>query len=77
MLEVKLALPDGEAPVVSAAADPGEAVPATPRRRGRPPKDKSLLPPEQPKRKPGRPRIEREPEPVKWWLTKVTRSKAK
>ena len=52
-----------------------DAPPAAPRRRGRPPKDKSLLPPDQPKRKPGRPRIEREPEPVKWWLPKGARSK--
>lgn len=50
--------------------------PAAPRRRGRPPKDHSLAAAEQPKRKPGRPRIEREPEPVKWWLPKGSRAKA-
>jgi hypothetical protein len=62
----------------AAAAPPADETdtPALPRRRGRPPKDKSLDAAEAPKRKPGRPRIEREPEPVKWWLPKGARSKA-
>ena len=68
--------PPKSASAVIAPPPAEDAPPAVPRRRGRPPKDKSLLPPEQPKRKPGRPRIEREPEPVKWWLPKGGRSKA-
>ena len=55
--------------VVDVAVD-GEAVVQAPRKRGRPPKAASVGGVEQPKRKPGRPRIEREPEPVKWWLSK-------
>ena len=69
-----------------APAEPAEpGTPAPPRRRGRPPKDRSLAPMTAtptgatttgaPKRKPGRPRIEREPEPVKWWLPKPGRGK--
>jgi hypothetical protein len=42
--------------------------PAVKRGRGRPPKVDGVT--AAPKRRPGRPRIEREPEPVKWWLPK-------
>lgn len=81
----------GRARAERAAQTLGVAVPADPaaptsmptetpppRRRGRPPKT-ATAPVENaaPKRKPGRPRIEREPEPVKWWLTKRGRPKAK
>ncbi len=66
-------------PPKAAAAPPADEndTPAAPRRRGRPPKDKSIATAatEVPKRKPGRPRIEREPEPVKWWLPKGSRAK--
>ena len=55
--------------LVDVAVD-GDAVVPVPRKRGRPPKAASVGGVEQPKRKPGRPRIEREPEPVKWWLSK-------
>lgn len=55
-------------------APPAEA----PRRRGRPPKAEARPVAEPaPKRKPGRPRIEREPEPVKWWLPKRGGGKSK
>jgi hypothetical protein len=55
---------------------PGAAEPASPRRRGRPPKADNAAQPAQAKRKPGRPRVEKEPEPVKWWLPKPGRSRA-
>ena len=45
-----------------------DAEPAVKRGRGRPPKVVDVT--AAPKRRPGRPRIEREPEPVKWWLPK-------
>jgi hypothetical protein len=60
----------------TAAAEPsGDEIPA-PRKRGRPPGAATLAKADQPKRKPGRPRIEREPEPVKWWVNKKPRGKA-
>ncbi len=57
-------------------APPPAEVP--PRRRGRPPKNEVRPVVEVvPKRKPGRPRIERELEPIKWWLPKHGKSKGK
>lgn len=59
-----------------APVPPGAAEPPKTRRRGRPPKTDATASQAAPKRKPGRPRVEKEPEPIKWWLPKSGRSRA-
>jgi len=64
-------------PAAPASLPSADAAPAAPKRRGRPPKAETLARAALPKRPVGRPRKEKEPEPIKWWVPKPGKAKKK